>query len=69
MTDRGGFYYCLNQEKYLKVFLQDGYVPLDNNAAEGSINGFCIGKHIIILNLYLLIYQNICMIKKLRIFR
>ncbi|WP_154531873.1 hypothetical protein [Inconstantimicrobium porci] len=53
----------------MKVFLQDGYVPLDNNAAEGSINGFCIGKHIIILNLYLLIYQNICMIKKLRIFR
>lgn len=40
-----GFTYCLNQEKYLKVFLEDGNVPADNNAAEGSIRGFCIGKH------------------------
>lgn len=39
-----GFIYCLNQEKYLKVFLEDGNVPADNNAAEGSIRGFCIGK-------------------------
>ena len=40
-----GFTYCLNQEKYLKVFLEDGNVPVDNNAAEASIRGFCIGKH------------------------
>jgi transposase len=40
-----GFTYCLNQEKYLKVFLEDGNVPADNNAAEGSIRSFCIGKH------------------------
>ena len=39
-----GFTYCLNQEKYLKVFLDDGNVPADNNAAEGAIRGFCIGK-------------------------
>lgn len=39
-----GFTYCLNQEKYLRVFLEDGNVPADNNAAEGSIRGFCIGK-------------------------
>ena len=39
-----GFMYCLNQEKYLKVFLDDGEVPMDNNAAEQSIRGFCIGK-------------------------
>ena len=25
--------YCLNQEKYLRVFLTDGNVPIDNNAA------------------------------------
>jgi hypothetical protein len=25
--------YCLNQEKYLRVFLEDGNVPIDNNAA------------------------------------
>ena len=39
-----GFNYSLNQEKYLKVFLDDGEVPMDNNAAERSIRGFCIGK-------------------------
>jgi transposase len=40
-----GFTYCLNQEKYLKAFLEDGNIPADNNAAEASIRGFCIGKH------------------------
>lgn len=39
-----GFQYSLNQEKYLKVFLDDGEVPMHNNAAEQSIRGFCIGK-------------------------
>ena len=39
-----GFHYSLNQEKYLKVFLDDGEVPMDNNAAEQSIRGLCIGK-------------------------
>ena len=39
-----GLNYSLNQEKYLKVFLDDGEVPMDNNAAEQSIRGFCIGK-------------------------
>lgn len=39
-----GMEYSLNQEKYLKVFLEDGEVPMDNNAAEQSIRGFCIGK-------------------------
>ena len=36
--------YALNQEKYLKVFLTDGDVPMDNNASERAIRGFCIGK-------------------------
>ena len=36
--------YSLNQEKYLRVFLSDGEVPLDNNGAERSIRGFCVGK-------------------------
>ena len=39
-----GFNYSINQEKYLKVFLDAGEVPMDNNAAEQSIRGFCIGK-------------------------
>lgn len=36
--------YMLNQEKYLRVFLTDGDVPIDNNASERAIKGFCIGK-------------------------
>ena len=36
--------YALNQEKYLRVFLEDGEVPMDNNASERAIRGFCIGK-------------------------
>lgn len=28
--------YMLNQEKYLRVFLTDGEVPIDNNASEPS---------------------------------
>lgn len=36
--------YALNQEKYLRVFLSDGEVPMDNNASERAIRGFCIGR-------------------------
>ncbi|WP_157047922.1 IS66 family transposase, partial [Cellulosilyticum ruminicola] len=39
-----GFTYCINQEQYLRVFLENGNVPVDNNAAEQSIRSFCIGK-------------------------
>lgn len=38
------FSYLLNQEKYLRVFLSDGEVPMDNNASKRVIRGFCIGK-------------------------
>ena len=38
------FTYALNQKKYLKVFLEDGEVPIDNNASERAIRGFCVGK-------------------------
>ncbi|MBR1740581.1 MAG: transposase domain-containing protein, partial [Lachnospiraceae bacterium] len=34
----------INQEKYLKTFLEHPDVPMDNNAAEQSIKNFCIGK-------------------------
>lgn len=36
--------YALNQEEYLKVFLDHGDVPMENNAAEVAIRPFCIGK-------------------------
>ncbi len=38
------FHYALNQESHLRVFLTDGDVPIDNNASERAIRGFCIGK-------------------------
>lgn len=39
-----GLRYSVNQEKYLKVFLTNGDVPMDNSASERSIRTFCIGK-------------------------
>ena len=39
-----GIKYCINQEKYLRVFLDDPQIPLDNNLAEQSIRPFCVGK-------------------------
>lgn len=32
------------QEKYLRVFLKDRDVPMDNNASKCANRGFCIGK-------------------------
>lgn len=37
--------YSLNQEQYLRTFLAEPEVPLDNNDAERSIKKFCVGKH------------------------
>ena len=39
-----GLRYSVNQEKYLKVFLTNGDVPMDNSASERSIRTLCIGK-------------------------
>lgn len=36
--------YSINQEKYLRVFLKDGDVPMDNNYAEQAIRPFTIGR-------------------------
>ena len=41
---REAFTYALNQEPYLRVFLENGNVPTDNDASERAIRGFCIGK-------------------------
>ena len=40
-----GLRYSLNQEKYLKVFLENGDVPMDNSASERAIRTFCIGRN------------------------
>ena len=37
--------FIINQEKYLKVFLTDGDVPIDNSASERAIRTFCVGKN------------------------
>lgn len=37
--------YSVNQEPYLRTFLDDPLIPLDNNDAERSIKSFCVGKH------------------------
>ena len=39
-----GLNYSVNHEKQLKVFLEDGEVPIDNSASERSLRTFCIGK-------------------------
>lgn len=41
---RDGLKYSLNQEKYLKVFLENGEVPIDNSATERAIRPFTIGR-------------------------
>ncbi len=41
---REGLKYSLNQEKYLKVFLEDGNIPIDNSATERAIRPFTIGR-------------------------
>ena len=41
----GAINYALNQEPYLRAFLDDPIIPLDNNDAERSIRKFCVGKH------------------------
>lgn len=40
-----GVNYSLNHEKTLRMFLEDGEVPLDNNATEGALRSFCLHKH------------------------
>jgi len=39
-----GLNYIINQEPYLRVFLTDSDVPIDNSASERSIRTFCLGK-------------------------
>ena len=36
--------YSINQEPYLRVFLSDGDIPMDNNPAEQAIRPFTIGR-------------------------
>ncbi|WP_277409206.1 transposase domain-containing protein [Lacrimispora xylanisolvens] len=33
------------RNSFLRVFLEDPEIPLDNNDAERSVRSFCVGKH------------------------
>jgi hypothetical protein len=39
-----GLQYSVNQEEYLKVFLTDGEVPIDDSASERALRNFTIGR-------------------------
>ncbi len=39
-----GLNYCINQEQFLRVFLDNGDVPMDNNRAEQAIRPFTVGR-------------------------
>ena len=41
---RKGLKYSLNQEKYLKIFLEHGDVSIDNSASERAIRPFCVDR-------------------------
>lgn len=45
-----GINYCINQEVSLKAFLEDGDIPMDNNATESALRSFCLHKHTWVLN-------------------
>ena len=46
-----GLNYSINQEEYLKVFLADGEVPIDDSASERALRNFTIGrKNWVIIN-------------------
>lgn len=40
-----GINFCINQEASLKAFLEDGDIPMDNNATESALRSFCLHKH------------------------
>ena len=37
-----GISYCINNEKYLRIFLDDGDIPIDNSATERAIRPFTV---------------------------
>ncbi len=39
-----GLNYSLNHEKHLRVFLEDGEVPIDNSACERALRTFAVGR-------------------------
>ena len=42
---RDGLRYSVNQEPYLRLFLEDGNIPIDNFACERAIRPFCVSRN------------------------
>ena len=40
----GAILYTINQEQYLRKYLEDGHLSIDNNAAERAIKNFAVGR-------------------------
>ena len=40
----GAIQYCLNEKAYLRQFLENGSIPVDNNRAENAIRPFVVGR-------------------------
>lgn len=36
--------YTLNQEVYLRRYLEDGHLSIDNNSAERALKNFAVGR-------------------------
>ncbi len=41
---KDGLNYSIHQERYLKIFLDNGEIPIDNSASERAIRPFCVGR-------------------------
>ncbi len=39
-----GLHYSINQESYLKLFLTDGEIPIDDSASERALRNFTLGR-------------------------
>lgn len=39
-----GLHYSVNQKSYLKLFLTDGEIPIDNSASERALRNFTLGR-------------------------
>ena len=39
-----GLHYSVNQEEYLKLFLTDGEIPIDDSASERALRNFTLGR-------------------------
>jgi hypothetical protein len=54
-----GLAYSINQEKYLRAFLDNGDIPIDNSASERAIRPFCVGRKTGTLSIPLQVHRQV----------